>query len=88
MMLTGLLLSVAILLVLMAFYTLRGVADRMVAADMLSACVLGSSLLAAGHTGSIAFLDVALGFGAITFVGTITWAYALTMSDEKRRATK
>lgn len=74
---TGLV-AVAVALLLAAFYTLRGIADRVVVVDAFSGCAVAACLLAAVHTGHTAFLDVALGFALVAFVATISWADALS----------
>ncbi len=70
-------LGLALLLVLEALRRLPGVADRLVAVDVLSACALAACLVAAARTGHTAFLDVALGFALVAFLATVCWAFAL-----------
>lgn len=70
-------LAVAVLLLAMALYRFKGVPDRLIAVDALSACGLGACLLAAARTGHMAFLDVAVGFALVAFVATVSWANAL-----------
>lgn len=71
------LVGLAAVLVLAAFYLLPGVADRLVAADALAACAVAACLLAAAQTGHTAFIDVAVGFALVAFLGTVGWAHAL-----------
>lgn len=52
-------------------------ADRVVALDLLSACGVAACALAAAHSGRLLFLDVALGFALVAFVGTLAWARAV-----------
>lgn len=54
-----------------------GDADRVVALDLLSACVLAACALAAVLSGRVLYLDVALGFALVAFVGTLAWSRAL-----------
>jgi multicomponent Na+:H+ antiporter subunit F len=56
---------------------LPGMASRLVAVDVLSACALAACLVAAARTGHTAFLDVALGFALIAFLATVCWAFVL-----------
>jgi multicomponent Na+:H+ antiporter subunit F len=81
--LAGGLLGLAVSLIVTALFTLRSAADRMVAVDALSACVIAACLLAAARSGHTAFLDVALGFALVAFLGTVSWANALTARSAK-----
>lgn len=76
-------LGIALLLVLAALHRLPGVANRVVAVDVLSACALAACLLAAARTGHTAFLDVALGFALIAFIATVSWAFTLGGADPR-----
>lgn len=81
--LVGTLLALAVGLLLIAFYRLKGIADRLVVVDAFSACAIGACLLAAAQTGHTAFLDVALGFAVIAFLATVSWANALSRLDSR-----
>ena len=78
---TGLL-AVAMLLLAMALHRFKGVPDRLIAVDALSACGLGACVLAAAQTGHTAFLDVAVGFALVAFVATVSWANALSNAKD------
>lgn len=71
------LVGAAALLALAAFHRFADPADRIVAADALSACGIGACLAAAAYTGEVAFVDVAIGFALVAFVATVGWSYAL-----------
>jgi len=75
--LAEILLGFALLLVLEALRRLPGMANRLVAMDVLSACTLAACVVAAARTGNPAFLDVALGFSLVAFLATVCWAFAL-----------
>lgn len=75
-------LGAASLLLAFAFWRLPRTADRLVVMDALSACAIAACLLAAAHTGHTAFLDVAIGYAVIAFVGTISWAHSLGEPQE------
>ena len=48
-----------------------------VALDLLAVCAMAACGLAAVSTGRALFLDVALGFALVAFVGTVAWARAV-----------
>jgi multicomponent Na+:H+ antiporter subunit F len=58
---------------------LRGpsLADRAIAADLLTLIGVAGSAVLAARTAEIAFLDVALGLSLFGFVGTVALAYVL-----------
>lgn len=85
--LAGCLLALAISLIATALFTLRSAADRIVAVDALSACMIGACLLAAARSGHPAFLDVALGFALVAFLGTVSWAHALAARRARDEST-
>ena len=62
--------------VITAVRLLRGpsLADRVVALDMLAYVLIGLATTAAIRSESTAYINVALGLGLFTFLGTITFA--------------
>lgn len=69
--------ALAVLLVL--YRLLRGplAVDRVVAADTLSVIVTGGIVLVAWLLGSTLYLDVALIYGVLAFVGSVAIARAI-----------
>ncbi len=66
--------------VLLGFYRLlRGpsAVDRLVAADTLSVVITGAITVVAWRFSSALYLDVALVYGVLAFVGTVAMARAL-----------
>lgn len=61
-------------------------ADRVIALDLLFAVGVVFCLCAALVSGSVAFLDVAIGLSLVGFVGTIAWARLIelrTLEEER-----
>lgn len=78
----AMLLGLALLLGVVAYRRFTDAADRIVAADALSACAIGVCLAAAAYADEIAYLDVAIGFALVSFLATVGWSHALVVHDE------
>lgn len=68
---------IAVLAALVGFYRLLAGptrADRVIALDLLFAVAIVLCICAAWLSGSVAFLDVAIGLALVGFVATIAWA--------------
>ena len=78
----GLLISLGLLAVVLVRQ--RAPVDRVVAVDALSACAIAGCLLAAGFSGVSAFIDVAIGFALVAFLGTVGWAQAIERATTAR----
>ena len=78
-MMTVLIVLLLVAVALASVRLLRGPtdADRVVALDLLAVCAMAACALAAVSTGRALFLDVALGFALVAFVGTVAWARAV-----------
>jgi multicomponent Na+:H+ antiporter subunit F len=75
-------LALAVLLVLTAYRRLPDAADRIVAADALSACAIAFCLVAATEAQEPAYLDVAIGIALVSFLATVGWSSALVARTE------
>lgn len=71
------LLGASVLLALVAFRRFPDPADRIVAADALSACAVGACLAASAYAEETAYLDVAIGFALVSFLATVGWSSAI-----------
>ncbi|TCP13029.1 multisubunit sodium/proton antiporter MrpF subunit [Crenobacter luteus] len=78
-------LFIACALIALIYRRLPGRADRLVAVDALSSCALAACLIAAALSGETAFLDVAIGFALVAFLGTVSWASALAKREEDEK---
>jgi multicomponent Na+:H+ antiporter subunit F len=77
------LLGLSILLGLIAYRRFPDAADRIVAADALSACAIGICLSAAVAADESAYIDVAIGFALVSFLATVGWSHALVVRDDR-----
>ncbi|MCB1629620.1 MAG: monovalent cation/H+ antiporter complex subunit F [Rhodocyclaceae bacterium] len=79
------LLLVSVLLIAILLKREDGAADRIVAVDALAACAIAGCLLAAAVSGQTVFVDVAIGFALVAFLGTVGWAHALAAGTKGSR---
>lgn len=56
--------------------------DRVVAIDLIGILIVGMIVVGAAETGERAFLDVAIVFALISFVGTVAYARYVERTDE------
>ena len=80
-------LGVVALAVAAAFVRLaRGpsLADRIVALDVIAACMVAACLLYAIDTGLATFVDIALAIALVTFLGTVALARTLESGGDPR----
>lgn len=66
-------------------------ADRIIALDLLSMLVVAMAALYAVYSGHEAFLDVAIAYALVAFLGTVAFARYIersVSSVQKKRATK
>lgn len=76
------LLSIGMILMLIRFIKGPRLPDRIVALDLFSSALLGVLAIFAVISGVKGYLDIALVFALITFLGTMTFAYYLA-KDQK-----
>ncbi len=74
-------LSISVLLVFIRFIIGPGISDRVVALDLLITIGIGIMSIYAIVSDKASFLDIAMIFALIAFLGTIAFSYYL----EKRR---
>lgn len=74
-------LSISVLLVFVRFIIGPGISDRVVALDLLITIGIGIMAIYAIVSDKASFLDIAMIFALIAFLGTIAFSYYL----EKRR---
>ena len=70
-------------MVLVVYCIARGPksADRIIALDLLSVLVVAFVALFAIYTGNVAFLDVAIAYALVAFLGTVAFARYLERSS-------
>jgi len=70
-------------MVLVVYCIARGPksADRIIALDLLSVLVVAFVALFAIYTGNVAFLDVAIAYALVAFLGTVAFARYLQRSS-------
>ena len=56
--------------------------DRVVAIDLIGILIVGMIVVGAAETGQRAFLDVAIVFALISFVGTVAYARYVERTDK------
>jgi len=56
--------------------------DRVVAIDLIGILIVGMIVVGAAETGERAFLDVAIVFALISFVGTVAYARYVERTDK------
>ena len=56
--------------------------DRVVAIDLIGILIVGMIVVGAAETGQRAFLDVAIVFALISFVGTVAYAGYVERTDK------
>jgi multicomponent Na+:H+ antiporter subunit F len=75
--------SVSVLLVFIHFLRSKTITDRVLSLDLLITIGIGFIGIVSMLTGQNTFLDIALIFGLIAFLGTIAFSYYLNKSDGK-----
>ena len=77
-----LLISASVLLILIRLFLGPTTPDRVVAADTLAVITTASLVWLAGYLSNEIYLDIALVYGALAFVGVVTVARVLEASKQ------